>query len=263
MAQTPGAASGQQRIVSLNGAISEILCALGVEQQIVGVDVTSTYPASLQQKPTVGHNRNISAEGVLALNPTLVLALESQLTPQLEAQLRSAGVKTVLLKQAFSFQGVRDMVKNVAAEVGAIPQAAAVLADYDQAVAALDVSPLSQKVLFIYARGAGTLLVSGTGTSVDKVIALAGASNAVTDFSDFKPLSAESLVGADPDVILMFDHGLQSMGGVAGLLKVPGVAQTRAGQQKKIITMDGELLAGFSLRLPQAISELHHKIAGG
>jgi iron complex transport system substrate-binding protein len=115
--------------------------------------------------------------------------------------------------------------------------------------------------LFIYARGAGTMLVSGTGTSLDAIIRLAGAQNAVSGFSDFKPLSAESLVAADPDVILMFSSGLQSMGGIEGLLKVPGIVQTTAGKNKKIITMDGELLSGFGLRLPQAVRELHDKIA--
>src|SRR5690606_13829300 len=98
-----------ERIVSLNGAISEVLCAIGLEQQIVGVDVTSTYPASLKAKPQVGHNRNISAEGILALNPTLVLGLKEQLTPQLQAQLKSAGVKTVLLEQSYSADGVRRL----------------------------------------------------------------------------------------------------------------------------------------------------------
>jgi iron complex transport system substrate-binding protein len=125
---------------------------------------------------------------------------------------------------------------------------------------ALKMPALQKKVLFIYARGAGTMLVSGTGTSVDAMIKLAGARNAVQEFSDFKPLSAESLVVAQPDVILMFPDGLQSMGGLEGLLKVPGVAQTPAGKARKIITMDGELLTGFGLRLPEAIRELHDKI---
>jgi iron complex transport system substrate-binding protein len=250
----------QLRIVSMNGAISEMLCDLGLEEQIVGVDVTSTYPQSLQSKPHVGHNRNISAEGVLALSPTLVLGLKSQVTPTLQAQFQQAGVKVVLLDQVFSAAGVGNMLTQVAAAVQKSDEADALRQAFDTKMQALKMPALQKKVLFIYARGAGTMLVSGTGTSVDAMIKLAGARNAVQGFSDFKPLSAESLVVAQPDVILMFPDGLQSMGGVEGLLKVPGVAQTPAGRARKIITMDGELLTGFGLRLPEAIGELHDKI---
>ncbi len=88
----------QQRIVSLNGSISELLCALGLEQQIAGVDVTSTYPASLNAKPRVGHNRNINAEGVLSLQPTLILGLDNQLDHSLVEQLKAAKARTLVFK---------------------------------------------------------------------------------------------------------------------------------------------------------------------
>lgn len=252
----------QQRIVSLNGSISELLCALGLEQQIVGVDVTSTYPASLASKPKVGHNRNIAPEGVLSLQPTLVLALDNQLNPALIGQLKATNVRLVVLKQEFSVEGVRALLREVAKATGTEGKVAAVQGKFDKELAAVNVGRLEKKVLFIYARGAGTLMVGGTGTSVDKLIQLAGARNAVTGFTEYKPLTAEALVAADPDVLLLFDSGLSSLGGPDGLLKVPGVATTRAGQQRKIITMDGELLSGFGLRLPAAIAELNKKIKG-
>jgi len=251
----------QQRIVSLNGTISEMLCAIGLEKQIVGVDITSNYPASLNSKPKLGHNRNISAESVLAVQPTIVLGLEDQFNGQLKDQLVASGVKTVILKQDYSVEGTHKLLQDVAAAVGEAGKAAPVLQQYDKQASALRMSPLPKKVLFIYARGAGTLMVSGTGTALNKAITLAGAQNAVTDFKDFKPLTAESLVAANPDVILLFSSGLQSVGGVDGLLKIPGIAQTTAGQKKQVIDMDGEMLSGFGLRLPDAIQQLHNKIA--
>lgn len=257
---TTFAASAQQRIVSLNGNISEMLCALGLEQQIAGVDVTSTYPASLQTKPKVGHNRNISAEGVISLQPTLVLGLDDQLNPALLEQLKAAKVPTKIFRQDLSLQGVRSLLDQVAAATGTTEKAAVLRQQFDKDMAALTTKPLDKKIVFIYARGAGTLMVSGTGTPIDKVIQLAGARNAADGFTDFKPLTAESLVAADPDIILLFDSGLKSLGGIDGLLKAPGVAQTKAGKNRKVITMDGELLSGFGLRLPQAIKELQDKI---
>src|SRR5699024_37590 len=182
-------------------------------------------------------------------------------TTQLQSQLKLAGVETVLLQHEYTVAGIRNMIQQVAQAVHEQEKGKQILKQFNDEMISLNVESLKKKVLFIYARGAGTMLVSGTETFADAMIELAGAQNAVQDFSDFKPLSAESLVAADPDVILMFTGGLKSMGGVSGLLKVPGVSQTKAGRNKKIITMDGELMGGFTLRLPKAIRELHHKIA--
>lgn len=252
-------AKAQQRIVSLNGAISEILCALGATDQIVGVDITSNYPATLKSKAQVGHNRNISAEGVLALNPTLVLSFDNQINPQLLDQLKAAKVNVVILKQELSVQGTRQLIGEVATAIGQPAKATPIQQTFDKQMAAVKATALHKKVLFIYARGAGAMSVAGTNTSLDKMITLAGAENAVT-FNEFKPLSSEALVAANPDAILMFESGLSSIGGTEGLLKMPGVAQTNAGKNKKIVSMDGELLSGFSIRLPQALQELINKL---
>ncbi|THU37238.1 hemin ABC transporter substrate-binding protein [Niastella caeni] len=252
--------NAQQRIVSLNGAVSEILCALGLESSIVGVDVTSNYPASLEKKARVGHNRTISAEGILALRPTLVLGIKDQIKPEVAEQLSAAHIKVQLLQQEYSVAGTRSLIQQVGSATGTTEKAKQIEADFNKQWQALRLAPVKKKVLFIYARGTGSMMVSGTGTPVEKMIKLAGAQNAVNGFTDFKPLSSESLVAANPDVILLFDSGLQSLGSVDGLLKVPGVAETNAGRNKKVITMDGQLLSGFGLRLPQAVSELNKKL---
>lgn len=250
------------KIVSLNGTVSEVLAGLGLEKNIVGVDVTSTYPASLQTKPKVGHNRSISAEGVLALQPHVVVGIKKDVTPELQTQFRNAGVRLVLFDQEYSPAGTRALIKAVADSLKAPASKADSLvkqldADLAKVVPATDPKP---KVLFIYARGTGTMMVAGESTNVEDIIKLAGGQNAVSGFKDFKPLTAESLVQANPDIILLFDSGLQSLGGADGLLKVQGVLQTNAGKNKKIVEMDGQLLTGFGPRLGQAASELSEKI---
>ena len=104
------------------------------------------------------------------------------------------------------------------------------------------------------------MMVAGEGTQIEKIIQLAGGENAVSGFTEFKPLTAEALVAANPDVILLFDSGLSSLGGADMLLGMPGVKETEAGRNKKIVEMDGQLLTGFSQRLGQAILELSEKI---
>lgn len=251
------------KIVSLNGTVSEVLVELGLEKNIVGVDVASTYPASLAEKPRVGHSRQIAAEGVLALAPDIVIATSHDVNPEVAEQIRNAGVRIYLFDQDYSIEGTKRLIKSLADSLGRNQEAEATLMrlerDLQQAKsAAQDTS--KPKVLFIYARGTGTMMVAGKDTQVDQMISLAGGENAIKDFSDFKPLTAESLVAANPDVILMFDSGLSSLGGVDQLLEVQGVKQTKAGKNKKIVEMDGQLLTGFSPRLGKAIQELSSKI---
>jgi len=250
----------QRRIVSLNGTVTEVVCALGFEKSLVGVDVTSTYPASVQKLPKVGHNRNISAEPVLALQPDLILATSNFLAPSVIGQFNATGVKTVVLQQEYSVEGTKKLIREIAAALQATEKGAALCKQLDQQQQALKVIPQSKKVLFIYARGAGTMMVAGQETPLDKIITLAGGQNAANGFKDFKPLTTEALVAANPDVILLFDSGLESVGGVNGLLKVPGVPQTTAGKQQKIIAMDGQFLSGFGPRVIEAVKVLSEKL---
>ncbi|WP_315820000.1 heme/hemin ABC transporter substrate-binding protein [Paraflavitalea speifideaquila] len=135
----------QQRIVSLSGAISEMLCALSLEPQIVGVDVTSNYPASLQQKPKVGHNRTISAEGILALRPTLVLGIQNEMKQEVIEQLTAAKIKVQLLTAAYSADGTRQLLQDIAQATGTTTQAAVLRATFDKQLAALKITPLKKK----------------------------------------------------------------------------------------------------------------------
>ena len=246
-----------QKIVSLNGAVTEIIAALGHEKELVGVDVTSTFPESIKTTAKdLGHVRSISIEGIMALNPTLIIGTDKELSPELLEKIKKSGVKAELFKQEFTPEGTKKLIANVAGVLNH--------KDFSALTNKIDadlknVKPLAKapKVLFIYARGANMMMVSGTGTPVEKTIELAGAKNAVTDFADFKPLTPEALIKGNPDVILMFDSGLESIGGVIGVLKIPGVDKTNAGKNKKIIAMDGGLLSGFGPRLGEAATQLN------
>ncbi|MFB2117923.1 hemin ABC transporter substrate-binding protein [Parapedobacter sp. 2B3] len=251
-------------IVSTNGTLSEILVALGFEDNIVGVDVASTYPASLQQKPKIGHNREISAEGVLALNADLALGITGMVKPEVGEQIRGAGTRLLLFDHEYSVDGAKQLIRAVADSLGQSAKGDSLLTALNNDLALAD-SIVAQsegkpKVLFIYARGTGTMMVAGQRTQLDEMIKLAGGENAVSGFEDFKPLTAESLVAANPDVILLFDSGLSSLGGIDGLLEVQGISQTNAGKNRNVVEMDGQFLTGFGPRLGDAILELAEKI---
>lgn len=250
------------KIVSLNGAVTEVVAALGHENEIVGVDVTSTYPESVKKTAKdLGHvAHGVSIEAIMALQPTLILATDKDMTPDLLAKIKASGVKFEVFKHEFTPDGAKKLIAEVAAALNHKDFKAL----QDKIDADLkNVKPIANapKVLFIYARGANMLLVSGTGTPVDRVIALAGGKNAITEFEDFKPLTPEALIKGNPDVILMFSSGVESLNGNANVLKIPGVDKTSAGKNKKVITMDGELLSGFGPRLGEAAAQLNSLLA--
>jgi iron complex transport system substrate-binding protein len=258
---TLGLAQKPLRIVSVHGTLSEILVGLGLESQIVGVDVTSTYPVSLDKLPKIGHNRSISAEGILALNPdVIVVSDQSMLSAVVTKQLGSTGKKVVTFKHDLSQEGTVRLIREMGAYFNAKSQAEKMVKAVQADLAKIPRPTAQKKLLFIYARGTGTLMVSGKNTSLDKMFSLIGHKNAVSDFTDFKPLTSESLLAANPDVLVLFSSGLESVDGIEGLLKVPGIAYTNAGKNKKIISMDGQLLTGFGPRLGKAAVELAQKI---
>lgn len=254
------------RIITLSGALTETVDALGLGSKIVATDVTSIYPTYAEQLPKVSRNRSVSTEGLLSFTPDIILAPEGHISKEIQYQLKMSGIQLVMFKQDYSAAGAVDFIQSVANAVG-VPEKGKMLAEKTEgrlqvAIAKIKKSKqVQKKVLFIYARGTGTMSVAGKGSSIDAIIKLAGAKNAIYEFSDFKPYTTEAMVKADPDVILMFDFGLSSLGGKASVLKMPGMKLTKAGKNEHIIDMDGQLLTNFSVRLPDAILALHQELS--
>lgn len=260
--------SGQatHRIISLNGTLTELLYDLGYGDQVVGVDVTSSYPPAVAEVPKLGHISQLNVEGLLALQPTLVFVdAEAEDKPALKT-LADAGVTIVPVAKEARLDNAVRAAKTLADHLPVAPEA---IADY---AASLDAGrsslaatlagsgPAKPRVLFLYARGAGRLMVAGTGTEAAAMIELAGGENAIQSFADFKPLTPEALVEAAPEVILMFTSGLASLDGRAGLAGIPGIRETPAFRQDRIIAMDGHYLLGFGPRAVEAANELATKI---
>ncbi len=251
----------QQRIVSLSGAITETLFYLGYGDQIIGRDVTSTYPAdAVADIPNLGHVRNLNVEALLGLQPTLILAGEDLKQNKALKNLQDSGIPIQLLPASNSLDNALGLAQHFPKELQQPERMAQMQSDYDQKSTQLDALVANQayqpKVLFIYARGKGSMMVGGEETAASAFIELAGGRNAAIGVEGFQALSVEGLVKAQPDVFFLFDSGLASLGGEAGLLEVPGVAQTPAGKQGRIVAMDGLYALGFTPRATDAAIEL-------
>ncbi len=246
------------RIISLNGSITETLAALNEAENIVGKDVTSTFPADLKAKD-LGHVRSITAESILALQPSVVIGTSKDINPNLNDQLKKVNISLIMIDQEYSVEGTKNLITSIATKLKK-DNYQPLLDNISTKIATVKPFDKKPKILFIYARGAGNLMVAGTGTPLHSMIELAGAENAAAALTDFKPLTPEALLTTNPDVILMFEKGLQSIGGIDGLLKIEGISTTNAGKNKKVVTMDGQFLSGFGPRLGDAVVELHNKI---
>lgn len=253
-----------KRIITLGGAITETVAALGFEKHIVAVDVTSEYPVNITKLPKVSKSRSVSAEGLMAFRPDLVIAPAGAVPYGVIQSLKGAGIRFVAVQQEYSVKGALNFIRSIGEALDSKLKAEKVALEVENKVnnvlQIVHNSKLQPKVLFIYARGAGTMTVAGKGSNMDAIIGLAGGRNAIKEFNQYKTYSTEALVHANPDVLLMFDFGMDSLGGKAGVLEMPGVLFTNAGKTKKIVPIDGPLMINFSTRLDQAILSLHKLI---
>lgn len=263
--RTEEAPQAERRIVSLGGAVTEILYLLGAEGEIVGTDTTSVYPEQVAALPKVGYLRQLSAEGVLSLAPTLVIGTDDAGPPHVVEQLRNAGIEMVLLPVDKSPEGLNQLMAGVAKAVEAsdkVPDLQqAVVQHWEKAAKTTQAMSTQPRVLFIYARGGGVLNVSGSGTAASAVIELVGGENAVTGYQGYRPLTAEALVEAKPDVILISSEGLESLGGEEALWGLPGMNLTPAYAQKQVLTASIMPMLGFGPRTPETLAELAQALA--
>ena len=255
--------TSSERIVSLNGSTTEILFTLGVGENVVGCDASSSYPKGIKEKlPSVGYQYGLNAEGILSLKPTLVIGRVDVKPPQVIDQIRMAGVTVLLLKEPRNFEEAKERLITIGKAVGSENKAKELTKRLETDLKKLNAKLASrkgkpkQKVLFLYLRGTQTTLVLGSDTAPDAMFKMVGAENAAGNIKGNKPMTAEAVIAAQPDVYVLFTTGLDSIGGVEGLLKLPGLALTPAGKNKRVVAMDGQYLSGFGPRSGRAALDL-------
>jgi len=255
--------------VNLYGSIAEIVFALGLGDRVVGRDTSTTFPSAAHLPLVTPGGHDLSAEGVLRLAPTVVLVDASIGPPEVLAQLRRSGIPVVFLDQTQTVEAIAPHIRAVAAALG-VPEAGERLVSRveGEIAAAKRTTPPGQRPLriaFLYVRGtAGVFLLGGKGAGSDAMITAIGAEDAGTaiGMAKFRPLTSEGLINAAPDVILVMTKALESVDGVEGLLRLPGVAQTPAGANRRIVDMDDGMLLSFGTRTGKAIQALADAVYG-
>ncbi|EJE8556779.1 ABC transporter substrate-binding protein [Vibrio vulnificus] len=240
--------AAQERIISAGSAVTELILALHAEQSLIAVDVTSQLPEG-QPLPKIGYHRRLSAEGLLALSPTKLIGSDEMGPAPVLQQLKSTGVDIEVVNTQANVDGLKARIDQIAAILNKPQEAQQLKSQVDQQVQSLKANqPTNQKkkVLFLLIHEGRAANVAGTDTTPDAIINLAGAINPAADkITAYKPLSSESMVEMQPDVILVSGRSFEKLGGPDAIIKMmPLLAATPAGQNKQIMAIDGAALVG-------------------
>ncbi|MBH3465147.1 ABC transporter substrate-binding protein [Pseudomonas carnis] len=253
-----------QRWVSAGGALSEWVVAMGGEAKLVGVDTTTQHPASLKALPSIGYQRQLSAEGILSLRPQILVGTEEMGPPPVLAQIRSAGVQVDMFSAQPDLPTLKGNLAHLGKLLGSEDQANALFAVYEQAlaqqknwVAKAQATQKAPGVLLLLGHAGGKPLIAGKDTAADWMLQQAGGRNLATHVG-YKPFSVESLAGLSPEVLVFADRALTGDAARAALFKEnPILASTPAAKSGRVFELDPTLLVGgLGPRLPQSLEKL-------
>lgn len=249
-------AQATERIVTLGGDITEIVFALGAGKQVVARDSTSRHPQAALALKDVGYMRMLNAEGVLSMRPTLVLASELVKPSIILTQIEKSGVKIINVTGEPALEAIPKKIRTLAEALDSTEQGEALIVKFNQQLAKISTQPIDKKVLFIMSHGGVMPLAAGQKTAADSIIQATGAKNAMQGFTSYRPLSQEGVIASQPDLILMTEEGIKSLGGIDKIWQLPGIALTPAAKHRALLVVDDMGLLGFSLNTPQVMQQI-------
>ena len=250
------------RIVALANGAAELIAAMGYEESLVGRDIASTT-TELTDVPIVTSGHQVIPETIIVLQPTLVIIDDATGPSSAITKLEKAGIRIVSISQSWNLAELVSKIEQIGTALGAPQSAVRLKSALTESITGnlVEASAADKelKIAFLYLRGTSSIyLVGGKGSGADYLIEATGAIDVGAQklSKPFTPLTAETMAQLNPELILVMIGGLESVGGVSGLVELPGIAQTPAGKNRQIVAVDDSLLLSFGPRTPSLISEL-------
>ena len=250
------------RIVALANGAAELIAAMGYEESLVGRDIASTT-TELTDVPIVTSGHQVIPETIIALQPTLVIIDDATGPSSAITKLEKAGIRIISISQSWNLAELVSKIEQIGTALGAPQSAVRLKSALTESITGnlVEASAADKelKIAFLYLRGTSSIyLVGGKGSGADYLIEATGAIDVGAQklSKPFTPLTAETMAQLNPELILVMIGGLESVGGVSGLVELPGIAQTPAGKNRQIVAVDDSLLLSFGPRTPSLISEL-------
>ena len=239
--------SKTERIISAGAAVTEIIEALGAEEQLVAIDVTSEQPSG-KSLPVVGYHRQLSTEGLMALQPSLLIGSDEMGPDSTLNTLKQAGITVEVVNNEATIEGLNKRIEQIAHITGKQQQAVSIKRNVDKQVVALKSHQPQdkKKVMFLLIHDGRPANVAGNHTTPNALIEMIGAINpAAASLESYKPISLESMIEMQPVVILVSGRIFDGLGGAVEIFKkMPMLSATPAGKAHKIISVDGKALVG-------------------
>ena len=257
-------ASDSSSITVAGGSITEIIYALGQEDKLIAVDITSNFPLQAKSLPSIGYVRALSAEGVLSLSPSLILGEDDMGPAAVMEQLARVGIEIKIIPEENTADGIIQKVNCVAdildmSELDKNTILESLIKDVRDLEDIVSKNLNPKKVMFILGMESGSPTVGGRGTSADGFIKMTGGVNVMNSFEGWKPVSTESIIEASPDFIIISNRGLSSFKTVEKLGQHPTLVFTPASKNKNIIALDGMAMLGFGPRTISSAKEVASK----
>ena len=252
-------ANAQERTIAAGGSITEIMYELGLGEEIIAVDSSSYFPTEAAQKPKVGYFRRLSAEGVLSTNPTRLVASNGAGPDEALLQIKNAGVEVKVFKQeVYNFEVWKSYLREVGSYFQSSHDAEQIIKRVAENLKAVETSKQGKKNTAVFLMDVGDRgpVAAGKNTVPNMLFELSQLNNIAVDFEGYKPFSAERLITAKPDVIVMPSHVVEKMGGVQAICKNLTIAMATAERGCEILVMDALLALGFGTRIDQAVEIL-------
>ena len=250
------------RIVALANGAAELIAAMGYEESLVGRDIASTT-TELTDVPIVTSGHQVIPETIIALQPTLVIIDDTTGPSSAIAKLEKAGIRIISISQSWNLAELVSKIEQIGNALGAPQSAVRLKSALTESITGnlVEASAADKelKIAFLYLRGTSSIyLVGGKGSGADYLIEATGAIDVGAQklSKPFTPLTAETMAQLNPELILVMIGGLESVGGVSGLVELPGIAQTTAGKNRQVVAVDDSLLLSFGPRTPSLINQL-------
>jgi len=256
----------QQRVVSVGGDVTEIIYAVGAGDLLVATDSTSVFPEEALQTPKVGYVRRLSAEGVLSVEPDLIIISGAAGPETALEQIVASGVPIISLETTYTMQSVLTKIDTVAKAVGRESEGRGLRAEVEEAITEakttiedLDIQPTA--LFFSSPPSTGGASAAGDNTAAAGLIEAIGGSNVFAGRPGYKPLSLEAALAADPDLIFVMSHHADGLGGLEQVINHPAIALTTAAQEGRVFLVDPVTVMQFGPRTPRAIADLAIEVA--
>ena len=238
------------RVVALANGSAEIIASLGHLDILIGRDIASDV-TSLESVEVVTSGHQIIAEKILSLKPDLVLIDASSGPSSALLAIESAGIRIAKISEAWTLNDIDRKVSEIAQAIGVVDDGKNLIAALQISRSSVKQIPADTRIAFLYLRGGSAIyLIGGKGSGTDSLIsAIGGVDAGAQKFENpFTPMTAEAIATLNPDIFLVMSKGLESVGGVDGLVQLPGIAQTQAGKNRAIVAVDDSLLLSFGPR---------------